>query len=68
MRIFFPKVDELVVFVLMSACSQLGKIMNVLAGLVNMNVKCGNLEMTIILFESMAVRDVLMQGHCLHGC
>ena len=45
---------------------------HVLAGLVNMNAKCGNLERTTVLFESMPVRDVfsycsLMQGHCLHG-
>jgi pentatricopeptide repeat protein len=45
---------------------------HVLAGLVNMNAKCGNLERATVLFESMPVRDVfsycsLMQGHCLHG-
>ncbi|KAF8715526.1 hypothetical protein HU200_027183 [Digitaria exilis] len=44
----------------------------VLAGLVNMNAKCGNLERATVLFESMPARDVfsycsLMQGHCLHG-
>ncbi|CAL5032232.1 unnamed protein product [Urochloa decumbens] len=45
---------------------------HVLAALVNMNAKCGNLERATVLFESMPVRDVfsycsLMQGHCLHG-
>jgi pentatricopeptide repeat protein len=45
---------------------------HVLAGLVNMNAKCGNLERATFLFESMPVRDVfsycsLMQGYCLHG-
>ncbi|TKW04312.1 hypothetical protein SEVIR_7G100400v4 [Setaria viridis] len=45
---------------------------HVLAGLVDMNAKCGNLERATVLFESMPVRDVfsycsLMQGHCLHG-
>ncbi|GJN27686.1 hypothetical protein PR202_gb15728 [Eleusine coracana subsp. coracana] len=45
---------------------------HVLAGLVNMNAKCGNLERATVLFESMPVRDVfsycsVMQGHCLHG-
>lgn len=45
---------------------------HVLAGLVNMNAKCGNLERANVLFESMPARDVfsycsMMQGHCLHG-
>ncbi|TVU14624.1 hypothetical protein EJB05_38100, partial [Eragrostis curvula] len=45
---------------------------HILAGLVNMNAKCGNLERATVLFESMLVRDVfsycsMMQGHCLHG-
>ncbi|KAJ1270910.1 hypothetical protein BS78_06G086900 [Paspalum vaginatum] len=45
---------------------------HVLAGLVNMNAKCGDLDRATVLFESMPVRDVfsycsLMQGHCLHG-
>uniref|UniRef100_A0ACD5UQD6 Uncharacterized protein n=3 Tax=Avena sativa TaxID=4498 RepID=A0ACD5UQD6_AVESA len=45
---------------------------HVLAGLVNMNAKCGNMERATVLFESMPVRDVfsycsMMQGHCLHG-
>ncbi|XP_062185344.1 putative pentatricopeptide repeat-containing protein At5g37570 [Phragmites australis] len=45
---------------------------HVLAGLVNMNAKCGDLERATFFFESMPVRDVfsycsMMQGHCLHG-
>ncbi|XP_044332641.1 putative pentatricopeptide repeat-containing protein At5g37570 [Triticum aestivum] len=45
---------------------------HVLAGLINMNAKCGNMERAAVLFESMPVRDVfsycsMMQGHCLHG-
>ncbi|KAL6652864.1 hypothetical protein ACP70R_011789 [Stipagrostis hirtigluma subsp. patula] len=45
---------------------------HVLAGLINMNAKCGNLERATVLFESMPVRDVfsycsMMQGHCLYG-
>lgn len=45
---------------------------HVLAGLINMNAKCGNMERATVLFESMPVRDVfsycsMMQGHCLHG-
>uniref|UniRef100_A0A0E0KQE0 Pentatricopeptide repeat-containing protein n=1 Tax=Oryza punctata TaxID=4537 RepID=A0A0E0KQE0_ORYPU len=45
---------------------------HVMAGLINMNAKCGNMERATLLFESMSVRDVfsycsMMQGHCLHG-
>ncbi|CAM0904723.1 unnamed protein product [Alopecurus aequalis] len=45
---------------------------HVLAGLINMNAKCGNMERATVLFESMPARDVfsycsMMQGHCLHG-
>eukprot|EP00267_Zea_mays_P034472 XP_008669438.1 putative pentatricopeptide repeat-containing protein At5g37570 isoform X1 [Zea mays] len=45
---------------------------HVLAGLVNMNAKCGNLERATFLFESMPVRDVfsycsLMQACCHAG-
>uniref|UniRef100_A0A0D9W4R5 Pentacotripeptide-repeat region of PRORP domain-containing protein n=1 Tax=Leersia perrieri TaxID=77586 RepID=A0A0D9W4R5_9ORYZ len=44
----------------------------VLASLINMNAKCGNMDRATLLFESMPVRDVfsycsMMQGHCLHG-
>ena len=45
---------------------------HVLAGLINMNTKCGNMERATVLFESMPFQDVfsyclMMQGHCLHG-
>ncbi|KAL5215460.1 hypothetical protein ABZP36_006861 [Zizania latifolia] len=45
---------------------------HVLAGLINMNAKCGNMERATLLFESLPIRDVfsycsMMQGHCLHG-
>ncbi|XP_072970426.1 putative pentatricopeptide repeat-containing protein At5g37570 [Typha angustifolia] len=44
----------------------------ILAGLIDMNAKCGNIERAAILFESMPDKDVIsycsmMQGYCLHG-
>ncbi|KAG6536024.1 hypothetical protein ZIOFF_001062 [Zingiber officinale] len=45
---------------------------HVLAALINMNVKCGNMERAAKLFESMRSKDLvsyssLMQGYSIHG-
>ncbi|XP_020581450.1 putative pentatricopeptide repeat-containing protein At5g37570 [Phalaenopsis equestris] len=45
---------------------------HVLAALIDMNAKCGNMKRAVFLFDSMQVRDLvsycsLMQGYSIHG-
>ncbi|KAJ0976657.1 hypothetical protein J5N97_012131 [Dioscorea zingiberensis] len=45
---------------------------HVLAALIDMNAKCGNMERAVVLFESMPNRDLIsycsmMQGYSIHG-